>query len=234
MSRDNKGLDEVKTDKELEKELKSKVEWDQIKRQFSDAEQKIFIEHYLGLVKQFKGDVLKSEYMQITELIKLELLANRCLEEQRSCQSTIEQMEEIIRMEMDQPKDKRDAKRIDKLQNDIIASRSGIVSSKREYLGIIERKDRLFNDLKATRSQRHKLREDSKTSFFDWVRLMIESKEKRRQVGIDMEKMRLAVEKERKRLSENHEYADKEIDRPILDSDSVMGDDMEPIEQHIE
>lgn len=220
-----KELEAPKTDKELEKELKGKAEWEQIKRQFTSPEQTVFVEHWIGLVKQFRGDIQKSEYMQITELIKLELLANRCLEEQKSCQTTVEQLEEMKNREIEKPKDQRDLRLIDGIESNLIANRQGIVSSKKEYLNTIEKKDTLFKALKATREQRYKLKEDSKTSFFDWIRLMIESKDKRKQVGLEMEKMRLAIEQERDRLGGLHKYEDGEICRPILDSDTVTEED---------
>ena len=43
----------------------------------------------------------------------------------------------------------------------------------------------------------------------------------RQEIGIEMEKMRLSVDKERKRLSEWHQYEDKLVDQPFLTPDSV-------------
>ena len=39
-----------------------------------------------------------------------------------------------------------------------------------------------------------------------------------------MEKMRLAMENEKKRLSEFHKYEDGEVDQPILTSETLISD----------
>lgn len=218
-------IEKLKSDKEIEKELRDLPEWEQVKRQFSPLEQRVFMEHWVGLVKQFKGDIVKSEYMEIVEAIKLELLANRCLEDQISCKASIENLEQVIQSQMDLNKDARNYQLIEGAESKIVSNRQAIASSRREYLSLVEQKDKIFKSLKMTREQRYKLREDSKTSFMDWCRVMIEDKERRKQVGIDMEKMRLSVEQERKRLSKNHVYMDGEIDKAILDSDTIMLED---------
>ena len=42
--------------------------------------------------------------------------------------------------------------------------------------------------------------------------------------GLDMEKMRLATEAEKERLSEYIKYEDGQVDQPFLSSDTVKGD----------
>ena len=79
----------------------------------------------------------------------------------------------------------------------------------------------MLKDLKATREQRIKRLEDSKQTFIGWVTDLMVSPEKRHELGIEMEKMRLAMDKERETLSEWHQYEDKVIDQPFLTPDSV-------------
>ena len=43
----------------------------------------------------------------------------------------------------------------------------------------------------------------------------------RQELGIEMEKMRMAMNKEAERLSEYHTYEDKIVDQPFLTPDSV-------------
>ena len=42
-----------------------------------------------------------------------------------------------------------------------------------------------------------------------------------RQYGIEMEKMKLAMEKEKVRLGAYHKYQDGQIDQPFLNSDTM-------------
>ena len=44
----------------------------------------------------------------------------------------------------------------------------------------------------------------------------------RSQIGIDMEKMRLAMEKEKERLSEYHNYEDGAVDQPFLTPETLI------------
>ena len=43
----------------------------------------------------------------------------------------------------------------------------------------------------------------------------------RKEFGTEMEKMRLAMEQEQKRLSDYHTYEDKGVDQPFLTPDTV-------------
>ena len=45
-------------------------------------------------------------------------------------------------------------------------------------------------------------------------------------IGFEMEKMRLAMESEKAKLSEYHEYEDKQVDQPFLTPDSVLEDNV--------
>ena len=44
-------------------------------------------------------------------------------------------------------------------------------------------------------------------------------------MGLEMEKMRLASEAEKKRLAALHTYANLEVDRPFLNADTVQEGD---------
>ena len=79
----------------------------------------------------------------------------------------------------------------------------------------------MLKDLKATREQRVKRLEDSKQTFISWVQNLMTNADVRQEIGVEMEKMRLSVNKERKRLSEWHQYEDKLVDQPFLTPDSV-------------
>ena len=81
----------------------------------------------------------------------------------------------------------------------------------------------MLKDLKATREQRIKRLEDSKQTFIGWVRNLMSNPQTRSELGTEMEKMRLAVNKEQERLSEYHKYEDSLVDQPFLTPDTTKG-----------
>jgi len=91
----------------------------------------------------------------------------------------------------------------------------------KEYTDLHSSKTKIFSALKATREQRIKQIENSKESFVDWVKELMKNPDKRKEYGVYMEKHRIATEVEYKRLSEFHVYDDKEVDVPILNSETV-------------
>jgi len=210
---------------DAEKTLKASVMWEQIRRQFSVVEQKIFIEHWKGLVGQFHGDIVATEYLQIAEMIKLELLANRCLEAQQGCKASIDNLENIVQTQMDKPEDQRDSRLMSGAEADIIQNRTAILAMNKDYLAIVDKKENMLKSLKGTREQRVKAIENSKSNILDWFKAVVLNNDMRIKIGYEMEKMRIAVESERAKLTELREFADKEIDRCILDSNSVKPDD---------
>jgi hypothetical protein len=82
----------------------------------------------------------------------------------------------------------------------------------------------MLKDLKATREQRVKRLEDSKQTFVGWVRNLMSNQEVRHQLGVEMEKMRLAANAEAERLTEYHKYEDGQVDQPFLTPDSIKDD----------
>lgn len=208
-----------------EKILKDSASWEQIKRQFSNEEQKVFTKHWEEIYNQFKGDILATEQMQIIDTIKLDILANRILESAQSCKQSNKNLEELIAIQMEKPEKQRDARTIEGAESTIACNRETINSLDKQYLSILDRKDAAMKAIKGGRSQRLQAINDSKTNLMDWIKLMITSPEKRAQAGIAAEKMRLAFERERERLSGLHTYADGELDRPILDETSVQPED---------
>ena len=61
----------------------------------------------------------------------------------------------------------------------------------------------------------------SNTNFNSWMAHLISNPELAMQYGQEMEKMRLAMEKEKQRLSEFHKYTDDQVDQPFLTPETV-------------
>ena len=205
-------------------DLKSRPYWADLKDQFSERELEILIYHWGRIIGQFRDDVLPTEELQVLDAIKLEVLMNRALTEQQSNMINVGKFEELATEEKRKELEVQDKDYIYTLERQIAVCRAAQESLTREYRDLQSKKSTMLKDLKATREQRVKRLEDSKQTFIGWVRNLMSNPEARRQMGIDMEKMRLAMEVERERLSEYHKYEDGTIDQPFLTPDSTKED----------
>lgn len=206
--------------------LREKPVWKSLEKQFSQDELKTFEFNWYSMNEQFHNDVLPSEEQQIIDVIRIDILMGRNMIEQRNSITFVS----TIRDEINQLKDgialdKRDNKLIVKLNSQldyIISARTTLTKDFREFQ---DRKNKLWDTLKATRNQRIERIESSKQSFNTWLGQIIDSPERRRDLGRKMEKERLACETELRRLTEYHTYEDDTVDRPFLTPETVGEDD---------
>jgi len=63
--------------------------------------------------------------------------------------------------------------------------------------------------------------EDSKQSLTGWIAFLMTNPDVTQKYGIEMEKMRLAMEAEKDRLSKYHKYQDGMIDQPFLNANTL-------------
>lgn len=201
--------------------LREKPYWHSIKIQFSPEELEIFVVMWNRFIAQFKEDVLHTEEMQILDLIKLEVMLNRLLKQQTFIQTDIIKLEGIVsKLEYEENPDTITiAQEKMKLQS----LRASYDSLSREIRDTIKQKQSLFQNLKATRADRIQ-KIDGKQTFNLWLQSLTNDYELRKRMGLDMEKMRLASEAEKRRLSEYHTFANRELDRPFLNADTVEND----------
>ena len=162
--------------------------------------------------------------MQIIDAIKLEILMNRALIGQQTNMKDIQSYEELVTVEKAKALEIQDKDYIFSLERQVAVCRAAQESLTREYKDLQTKKASMLKDLKANREQRIKRLEDSKQTFIGWVRNLMSNPEARRSIGIQMEKMRLATDKEAARLSEYHKYEDGTIDQPFLTPNSVKED----------
>ena len=164
--------------------------------------------HFKKMWSQFKDDVFHTEEMQIIDTIKLEILMNRILRSQQENQRDIDANERLVREEKARDRDQRDMDLILNLERQVAMLRASQETLSKDYKDLQARKATMLKDLKGTREQRIKAIEDSKQTFASLVKKIAIDPEFRSQLGIDMEKMRLAMEKEKERLSEYTQFED--------------------------
>jgi len=205
-------------------DLKNRPYWKDLKEQFNPDELEMLVYHWGRIIGQFKDDVLPTEELQVIDAIKLEILMNRALKEQQAGMQDIARFEALIEEEKLNDSDQWDRDYIFNLERQVAVCRAAQESLSKDYKELGSKKSGMLKDLKATREQRIKRLEDSKRTFFGWMQQVMRDGDFRTQLGIDMEKMRLAAQKEYERLSEYHEYEDGGVDQPIITPENVKTD----------
>lgn len=204
-----------------EYDIKNRAYWKELKAQFSEDELEMFVFHWKRIIAQFKDEVYPTEEIQVVDMIKLEVLMNRILKEQQTLTINITQAENLLRNERLKEEGDRDVALITNLEVQLAGYRAAQSEVMDLYNNFLNKKKDILKELKGTRDQRVKNLENSKSTFIGWMTHILSDIELRKNLGIRMEKMRLATEAERLRLSEYHKYVNGELDQPLLSNDTV-------------
>ena len=206
---------------QAEYDIKSRPYWKELKAQFSDEELDLFLYHWKQTIAQFRKDVLATEELQIIDTIKLEILMNRALREQQESMERVRILEAEIDIEKARDSDQQDKEMIFNLERQIASLRAAKESLSREFKDLQTKKASMYKDLKATREQRIEKLENNKQTLSSLVNKILRDPDFYEQEGKALEKMRMAMEKERERLSDYHEYADGTVDQPFLTPETI-------------
>ena len=215
----------LSNEEEAQYELEDRPYWSNLKEQFSDEELSLFKYHWGRIISQFKDDVIPTEEVQVVDLIKLDLLMNRSLTANKDNVEQVSALEGLVEVERSRDIDQQDRDHIFNLERQIASLKASTEALGRDYRDLQDKKNKMLKEMKATREQRVKRLEDSKQSFTGWVAYLMGNPEETRKFGLEMEKMRLAMHKEKERLGELHKYEDGMIDRPFLSPETVKVND---------
>jgi len=194
----------------------------ELKQQFTDEELELFKYHWSRIIAQFKDDVFPTEELQVIDVIKLELLMNRCLKSNKDNIQTLSIYEDLLKTERSKSKEDQDMDYILNIERQLASLRASQESLNKDYRELQSKKASMLREMKGTREQRIKRLEDSKQSFVSWIANLIQDPETMKRYGIEMEKMRLAMVKEQERLSAYHRYEDDTVDQPFLTPNTVI------------
>jgi acyl carrier protein phosphodiesterase len=209
-------------EEEVAFELEDRPYWIELQSQFTEEELELFKYHWTRIIAQFKDDVFPTEELQVVDVIKLEILMNRCLKSNKDNINEMNIIDKFIKDERALDKDQRDQDYIMNLERQAAALRASQESLNRDYRELQTKKASMLREMKGTREQRIKRLEDSKQSFVSWVAMLMQDPETLKKYGIEMEKMKLAMQKESERLSAFHKYEDGQVDQPFLTPDTVQ------------
>jgi hypothetical protein len=210
-------------DRILRQKLYTKTFWSEIEKQFDkdSGELEYFENTWIGLIKQFREDVLAAEELQIKQFITIDILINRSMKERKRHIADTEKLQVQVDKEYTKPEDQRDIAKLSNLETQLSFARNSIANYTNEYTKLLNEQQKISKDLKATREQRIKRIEDGKSSWIGLIR-MLEDENIREKEGRQMEIMAMAVEKSKNKLAEYHEYADQIVDSPLLTPEIIL------------
>lgn len=211
-----------KTDAYLVKRLHNKPFWTEIVRQFDEdsGELKYFEDTWVGLMKQFREDVLPAEELQIKQFITIDILINRSMKERKRHITDTEKLQKLVDEQYAKPETERDIPKLANLETQLGFARNSIANYTNEYTKLLNEQQKISKDLKATREQRIKRIEDGKSSWVGLIR-MLEDEAIREKEGREMEILNLATNKAKEKLFDYHTFEDGTLDRPFLTPESV-------------
>lgn len=200
--------------------IKTRPFWKELERQFDKTEIEHFADEFAGFIKQFEGEILHSEEIQIVDAVRIGILANRCLREERNLLNTIESAE--MELKKEKMKVAPDIGYMEELNHNILVNRQLQDKASTRYNDFIKAKLNALDKLKATRDKREDARNSAyKTSFKDWMKKLVDDRELREELGMVMERGRIAADAEYARLTKPYQFIDKKVDIPILNADSA-------------
>ena len=214
-------MDEQEDVEKAKYDLTFRPYWAELKQQFAEEELKLFQYHWARIISQFKDDVIPTEELQVVDLIKLELLMNRSLKHNKDNIEQITALEALISSERAHDPDQIDTDSLFNMERQAASLKASQESLNKDYRELQTKKNSMLKEMKATREQRVKRLEDSKQNFTSWMGYLIANPDVTNDYGIEMEKMRLAMEKEKERLAEYHQFTDEMVDQPFLTPETV-------------
>jgi len=146
---------------------------------------------------------------------------NRALREQQESMERVRVLEAEIDIEKARDSDQQDKEMIFNYERQIASLRAAKESLSREFKDLQTKKASMYKDLKATREQRIEKLENNKQTLSSLVNKILRDPDFYEQEGKALEKMRMAMEQEKERLSDYHEYADGTVDQPFLTPETI-------------
>ena len=195
------------------------------------TEDEIVLSHsiYLEMCQQFGNDIKYSERQEIIDYCIVTCQLNRELRKEKTIDEDMFKLNKE-KAKLKQKKDSKDdeddledewLEQIDEIDYAIADMKEERKETKIRQDKLMERKDKLLNSMNASRKNRANQLTDAAKNFVALTEYLQKNPEYRRDLGLQIEKMRLAIHAEWFRLSEIHKYADGVYDYPVFSSETV-------------
>lgn len=214
---------------EARHKLRQTMAWKQLKDELDDDELLYFEEKYAQYMTQFREDVLVTEETQIFLVIKLEIMMHRNSKAKRNAAQDIARLSKLrdnFLRKYDDPSEMSESDRdyIMGIETQIQACKSAEAARSTEFIKLEEKHQGLLKDLKATRDQRVSRIESSRETFLGVIK-RLQQEDEREFAGRHMELLRMAANKETKRLGSAHKFEDGAEDLPVLNAETITGEE---------
>lgn len=216
------------SNKELVQQLHKKFFWSDTRNQLIGAELLYFEQYWSSLQQQFASQgIVPTDELMMRDLIILDIHVNRSNIAKRNAYAELEDIErQIEQVNMDHVDDPIGrVTSIEPLQNRANALRGAMKALSEEYKILADKKDKKYEQLKATRQMRLEKAEKAGRSFFDLVG-MLDTPEIREKEGRMNELYKLATNISKLRFQQYHTYEDDKVDKPFLTPEGELDDNI--------
>lgn len=204
--------------KDIIQQLHMKFFWVETRNQLMNEEISYFEQYWGNLIQQFAPQgILPTDEQMIRDLVMLDIQVNRSNTAKRNAYVELDEIEqEMEKINIDYIDDPIGRiTKIEPLQSRANNIRSSMKSLSEEYKILADKKDKKYEQLKATRQLRLEKAEKAGRSFFDLVK-MLDGPEAREKEGRLNELYKIATEISKQRFEQYHTYEDGKVDRPFL------------------
>lgn len=226
--------DAVSVQRMVDNKTKKSLKLQGLSDVLTEKEFELAAENYSEIMKQFGGDVLPTEEDQVIDFCIVSCLLNRALLREKEILKGIDEQNKIrTKLEKQQEKLKDDGDddarddwydKIEQVDVRIANLAEELKEVKKNQLALFSSKQSSTKAMHASRDQRHDELSKANENWADFVYYLKKNEVFRKQLGYEIESMRLGVTEEYIKLSALHTYADGEQDFPILNSDVVLAE----------
>ena len=215
-------------EKNIEAKTKKSPHFEELSNILTDREMDLAHKIYTEFMKQFGGDVLPSEEIQVIDFCIVSAMLNRALArekeinkimgDQLALRDLLEKQKESIEEEEDQDDWYDKIEQVDiRVQN----LSDELKEVKKNQVAFLVQKKEANKNMGASRDQRASEISKANENWSDFVYFLKKNPDFRKMLGYELESMRLGMKEEYIRLTQLHKYSDGEMDHPILNSDVV-------------
>jgi len=127
--------------------LEDRPYWKELEAQFTIDELELFKYHWSKIISQFKDDVFPTEEIQVVDVIKLEILMNRCLKGNKENIEQINTYDTMIKDERSRDKDQQDMDYILNLERQVASLRASQESLNKDYRELQAKKGSMLKEM---------------------------------------------------------------------------------------
>jgi len=213
----------------------------EMKNQLSIGEYDFAVQVYKGMMEQFGNDIIYSEEVQIIEYCMVTCLLNRVFKREMEIATEVDiqkryraefekKKDELSKKEPDPDADEEDeadkydmedyyTDKIDVVNIAIADLQTEHNQIKKEQISFLDKKESITKALNVSRNQRADQISKVNQNFGDLLLELRKREEFRKQVGLEIERMRIGIKEEYIRLTDIHLFQDNIEDYPILNTE---------------